>query len=96
MKNDLTTGAWQQDIGCPIKIVLVFTSDASSREAKVGTDWQQECLREAFNIGTKVAGNESVNYHTAVGDGSCEGQLTQTTPPINGNSKRAVACKDIV
>ncbi len=27
MKNDLTTGAWQHDIGCPIKIVLVSTSD---------------------------------------------------------------------
>ena len=27
MKNDLTTGAWQHDIGCPISIVLLFTSD---------------------------------------------------------------------
>ncbi len=27
MKNDLTTGAWQHNIGCPIKIVLVSTSD---------------------------------------------------------------------
>jgi hypothetical protein len=27
MKNDLTTGAWQQDIGCPISIVLFSTSD---------------------------------------------------------------------
>jgi hypothetical protein len=27
MKNDLTTGAGQHDIGCPIKIVLVSTSD---------------------------------------------------------------------
>jgi hypothetical protein len=23
MKNDLTTGAWQHDIGCPISIVLM-------------------------------------------------------------------------
>jgi hypothetical protein len=27
MKNDLTTGAWQQDIGCPISITLLSTSD---------------------------------------------------------------------
>jgi hypothetical protein len=27
MKNDLTTGAWQHDIGCPTKIILVSTSD---------------------------------------------------------------------
>ncbi len=27
MKNDLTTGAWQHDVGCPIKIFLVSTSD---------------------------------------------------------------------
>jgi hypothetical protein len=29
MKNDLTTGAWQQDIGCPISIVLLSTFDAA-------------------------------------------------------------------
>ncbi len=29
MKNDLTTGAWQRNIGCPIKIVLVSTSHVS-------------------------------------------------------------------
>ncbi len=28
MKNDLTTGAWQHDIGCPISITLLSTSDA--------------------------------------------------------------------
>ena len=28
MKNDLTTGAWQHNIGCPISIVLFSTSDA--------------------------------------------------------------------
>jgi hypothetical protein len=27
MKKDLTTGAWQHDIGCPIKIVLFLISD---------------------------------------------------------------------
>ena len=27
MKNDLTIGAWQHDVGCPIKITLVSTSD---------------------------------------------------------------------
>jgi hypothetical protein len=27
MKNDLTTGAWQHDIGCPISITLFSTSD---------------------------------------------------------------------
>jgi hypothetical protein len=30
MKNDLTTGAWQHDIGCPIKIVLFSISDGGS------------------------------------------------------------------
>ncbi len=30
MKNDLTTGAWQHDIGCPISIVLFSTPDAGS------------------------------------------------------------------
>ncbi len=29
MKNDLTTGAWQHDIGCPISITLPSTSDES-------------------------------------------------------------------
>jgi hypothetical protein len=42
-KNDLTTGAWQQDIGCLISIVLLSTSDvmvtamrvAGNKEGKV-------------------------------------------------------------
>ena len=28
MKQDLTTGTWQDDTGCPISIILVSTSDA--------------------------------------------------------------------
>jgi hypothetical protein len=28
MKNDLTTGAWQHNVGCPISIMLLSTSDA--------------------------------------------------------------------
>ncbi len=31
MKNDLTTGAWQHDIGCPISITLLSTSDGCCR-----------------------------------------------------------------
>ena len=34
MKNDLTTGAWQHDIGCPISITLLSTSDAASDDAR--------------------------------------------------------------
>ncbi len=30
MKNDLTTGAWQHDIRCPISIVLLSTSDVNA------------------------------------------------------------------
>ncbi len=30
MENDLTTGAWQHDIGCPISITLLSTSDIRS------------------------------------------------------------------
>ncbi len=29
MKNDLTTKAWQHDIGCPISITLLSTSDVA-------------------------------------------------------------------
>jgi hypothetical protein len=31
-KNDLTTRAWQHDIGCPISIVLLSTSDAATHQ----------------------------------------------------------------
>jgi hypothetical protein len=30
MKNDLTTGTWQDDIGCPINIILLCTSDVAT------------------------------------------------------------------
>jgi hypothetical protein len=33
MKNDLTTGAWQHNIGCPISITLLSTSDVSRKFA---------------------------------------------------------------
>jgi hypothetical protein len=36
MKNDLTTGAWQHNIGCPISITLLFTSDAVKGGALAG------------------------------------------------------------
>ncbi len=29
MKQDLTTGTWQDDTGCPISIILVSTSDGA-------------------------------------------------------------------
>ena len=32
MKHDLTTGTWQDDIGCPISIILATTSDAHQPE----------------------------------------------------------------
>ena len=32
MKQDLTTGTWQDDTGCPISIILVSTSDERSRQ----------------------------------------------------------------
>jgi hypothetical protein len=41
MKNDLTTGAWQHDIGCPISITLLSTSDVSH---SVGWDQKRSRL----------------------------------------------------
>ena len=32
MKQDLTTGTWQDDTGCPISIILVSTSDVDGVE----------------------------------------------------------------
>jgi hypothetical protein len=34
MKNDLTTGTWQDDIWCPIIIVLFCTSDEGRRRRR--------------------------------------------------------------
>jgi hypothetical protein len=52
MKNDLTTGTWQDNIWCPINIILLCTSDDHSSEglAKEGVDDKEECGQEA--IGT--------------------------------------------
>jgi hypothetical protein len=36
MKNDLTTGAWQHDIGCTISIIFLSTSDVPLDDA---TPW---------------------------------------------------------
>jgi len=34
MKHDLTTGAWQDDTGCPISIILAATSDVQHSRAR--------------------------------------------------------------
>jgi hypothetical protein len=39
MKNDLTTGAWQHDIGCPISITLLSTSDVLCQEGLFDVFW---------------------------------------------------------
>jgi hypothetical protein len=54
MKNDLTTGAWQHNIGCPISITLLSTSDvlvllfgvhSISRKAdEIYTDHLRTCM----------------------------------------------------
>jgi hypothetical protein len=35
MENDLTTGTWQDDIWCPIIIILLCTSDVGIIEGRV-------------------------------------------------------------
>ncbi len=44
MKNDLTTGAWQDDIWCPINIILFCTSDGgrNGRGRRSGGRWHKE------------------------------------------------------
>ncbi len=50
MKNDLTTGAWHHDIGCPISITLLSTSDASSPVAVAGAvHCYLSCWRDALS-----------------------------------------------
>ena len=46
MKNNLTTGAWQHNIGCPIKIVLVSTSDVHRRTLSHATDFNCNGLND--------------------------------------------------
>jgi hypothetical protein len=62
MKNDLTTGAWQHNIGSPIRITLLSTSDAPPSMGEVKTNNQ-------LAMGVSKAGGgwqESINRHTAM------------------------------
>jgi hypothetical protein len=43
MKQDLTTGTWQDDTGCPISIILVSTSDVDNNGQQCGC--KQWCLQ---------------------------------------------------
>ncbi len=45
MKNDLTTGTWQDDIWCPIIIILFCTSDDTNEILIYGQEHSQELLR---------------------------------------------------
>jgi hypothetical protein len=46
LKNDLTTGAWQHDIGCPISIVLLSTSD----DLRATTDFNNERIINDYTL----------------------------------------------
>ena len=48
MKNDLTTGAWQHDIGCPISITLLSTSDERHLQLEVDARQEVAAGREAM------------------------------------------------
>ncbi len=48
MKNNLTTGAWQHDIGCPIKIILLSTSDGSFLEGDLDLIGLFQTLFDSF------------------------------------------------
>ncbi len=49
MKQDLTTGTWQDDTGCPISIILVSTSDDTCKVLGCG-----------FNLKCAVGATEGV------------------------------------
>jgi hypothetical protein len=59
MKNDLTTGAWQHDIGCSISIALLSTSDARARkkvEPKQSIPQQYDRKGNNLNISRSLRG----------------------------------------
>jgi hypothetical protein len=58
MKNDLITGAWQHDIGCPINIILFSTSDAV--HVKVSINFLLEIPKATINGWGNILGIERV------------------------------------
>ncbi len=55
MKNDLTTGSWQDNISCPINIILLCTSDVEEcGQTKVANrtwlGWVQQTLQAKHSI----------------------------------------------
>jgi hypothetical protein len=73
MKNDLTTGAWQHDIGCPISIILFSPSD--------DTDTKIHGVAIKLTSATKIT-NAAIWYYCAalsvLLSFVCEGELVVT------------------
>ncbi len=46
MKNDLTTGIWQDNIWCPINIILLCTADVVNDEAGNGHNSKKDLDNE--------------------------------------------------
>ncbi len=89
MKNDLNTGAWQHNIGCPISIILFSTSDVdpktgvASKSERISQDVNKvmhalQVIYEAEGVYVPglAGGHTAGGHHTATTEGkdeSCHG-----------------------
>ncbi len=53
-KNDLTTGAWQHNIGCPISIVLLSTSDVHALRLNHSLAMESQSTQDATKFVTQI------------------------------------------
>ncbi len=72
MKNDLTTGTWQDDIWCPIIIILLCTSDDLSI--------CQAVLHPVAFCARRCGGNKDC-LHSHLGEGFCWWLGYEQVPP---------------
>jgi hypothetical protein len=69
MKNDLTTGTWQDNIWCPINIILLCTSDANTKSIILSA-WPAESmiLSALFDRGISHYANSGGYENKLIGD----------------------------
>jgi hypothetical protein len=80
MKNDLTTGAWQHDIGCPISIILLSTSDG-------GHFKDYDRAQKAYEEAKKAA--ESAEAGLALLEGASAGRISKRKKKVLVKAKEA-------
>jgi hypothetical protein len=88
MKNDLTTGAWQHDIGCPISITLLSTSDVVKSADAITASY---VIKEAKKRADKLTASTGKNVSLSI---TAQAEAQEEANQLNVSNQLVIGAKE--